>query len=51
MSDGVAAATYAVVIDTWAEIIPTSNRGRAVRLLMTQENAEALWNELGKLLG
>lgn len=51
MSDGVAGATYAVVIDTYADIIPSGNGGNAVRLLMSQVDAEALWRKLGELFG
>ena len=52
MSDGCAAATYAVVVDTLANIItPVGQPKNAVRLLMKQEDAQALWQKLGELFG
>lgn len=51
MSYGIADATYAVVIDTCGEFIQPGGPGRAVRLLMTQEDAQALWQKLGELFG
>jgi hypothetical protein len=51
MSDGVAAAQYAVVIDTCADLIAPGGSGKAVRLLMTQDDAQALWQKLGELFG
>lgn len=51
MSYGIADATYAVVIDTCADLIEPGGPGKAVRLLMTQADAEALWRKLGELFG
>ena len=49
--DGVAAATCAVVVDVVADLIEPGGPGKAVRLLMRQEDALALWHKLGELFG
>ena len=49
--DGVAAATCAVVVDAVADLIEADGPGKAVRLLMRQEDALALWRKLGELFG
>ncbi len=50
MKDGAAAATYAVVIDTCGVLIDAPcSKGASIRLLMQQEDAEALWRKLEEL--
>ena len=51
MVNGTAAATYAVVIDTVADILPPGGPGQAVRLLMKQQDAQELWHALGEIFG
>ena len=49
--DGTAAATYAIVIDTVADILPPGGPAPAVRLLMKQQDAQELWHALGEIFG
>ena len=41
--------TYAVVVDVEAETISHPNGTSYLRLLMTQEDAQQLWRDLGEL--